>query len=240
MTVVASAAGDILDPTYYPEDDGLGEHELQTLIRELLRPLLARFLAEQGVVAHAGSDQFLYWVKHRPTESVSPDIYVLPGVPQNIVIGSWKVWEHDFIAPSFALEVVSDEWAKDYRDNPRKYGELGTQELVLFDPIAYAGDAPRTPERIAWHVFRRHGRWLECVERSGKDRVQSQSLGCWLRAVGELDTLRLRLGLGATGDELFPTEEEHERAEKERERAAKERLQLRLIEMEAELRRLQK
>ncbi len=37
----------------------MGEHELQRLIAELLRPLLERFLAERGIVAHAGADQFV-------------------------------------------------------------------------------------------------------------------------------------------------------------------------------------
>ena len=40
--------------------------------------------------------------------------------------------------------------------------------------------------------------------------------------VGEGDALRLRVGLGARGEELFPTGEEAERAAKEMERAAKE------------------
>lgn len=46
-------------PLVYPEADDMGEHELQRLIAELLRPLLERFLAERGIVAHAGADQFV-------------------------------------------------------------------------------------------------------------------------------------------------------------------------------------
>jgi len=40
------AAARKLDTTIYPETDESGEGELQKLINELLRPLLARFLAE--------------------------------------------------------------------------------------------------------------------------------------------------------------------------------------------------
>lgn len=39
----------------------MGEHELPRLIAELLRPMLARFLAERAVIAHAGADPFFYW-----------------------------------------------------------------------------------------------------------------------------------------------------------------------------------
>src|SRR5262245_17404644 len=49
-------------------------------------------------------------------------------------------------------------------------------------------------------------------------------LGCFFRAVGADTSLRLRLGVGLRGDELFPTDAEHERAEKEHERGEKERL----------------
>jgi hypothetical protein len=40
-------------------------------------------------------------------------------------------------------------------------------------------------------------------------------LGCFLRVVGEGNQARLRLGTGPTGDDLFPTEAEAERAAKE-------------------------
>ena len=43
-----------------------------------------------------------------------------------------------------------------------------------------------------------------------------------MRVVGEGDALRLRVGTGPRGEELFPTGEETERAAKERERLAKE------------------
>lgn len=226
--LVASAAEDLTDLTYYPVDDDMGEHELQTLIRELLRPLLAHFLATLGRVAHVGSDQFMYWRKHRPTDSLSPDIYVLSGVPQDLIIASWKVWEHDGIAPSFALEIVSNDWEKDYRDNPPKYGELGTDELVLFDPTAHAHGAPRTPERVTWQVYRRGGAGLECVERSSADRVRCESLDCWLRVVGPPTAPLLRVAVGAHGDDLFPTLEEREREAKESEREAKEQARARM------------
>jgi hypothetical protein len=54
------------------------------------------------------------------------------------------------------------------------------------------------------------------------DRVYAKTLGAFVRAIGRDDGVRLRLGLGKTGDTLYPTEAEAERAAKEVERTAKE------------------
>ncbi len=62
------------DPTYYPTEDEMGESALQTLIAELLRPLIARYLEHRHVKAFVGADQFIYWIQHAPTISVDPDI----------------------------------------------------------------------------------------------------------------------------------------------------------------------
>ena len=128
-----SAAEDPVDPTIYPVEDEVGEHEIQTYILELLRPLIARYLRERGIEAHTGSDQFIYWRQHDPRACVAPDIYILPGVPQNIAISTWKVWEHG-VTPDFCLEVVGSRPNKDYADSPRRHAELGVDELIVFDP----------------------------------------------------------------------------------------------------------
>lgn len=209
------------DPTVYPVDDEMGEHELQTYMRELLRPLLARFLAERGIRAHVGSDQFIYWVQYRPSSCVAPDLYVLPGVPQEIAIPCWKVWENGGIVPSFALELASRDIRKDYVDAPRRYEALGVDELVIFDPAAGR-------RRVEWQVLRRVNDELHIVERTNADRVWSRALGCWLRKVGSGDTVRIRIGIGPGGEELYPTVEDLA----ERERAE---LLGRVAELEAEL-----
>jgi hypothetical protein len=203
----------------YPETDDMGEHELQRLIAELLRPMLARFLAERGTVAHAGADQFIYWARGAPTKRIAPDVYILPGVSQDIVISSWKTWETG-IVPSFVLEVATDNFTKDYEDNPALYGELGVEEYVIFDPQARPGSRSR---RVRWQVYRQvRRRGLVRVEVSQSDRVRSKQLRAWLRAIGGGDAVRVRLGLGPRGDELYPTEAEAERAAREAERATAE------------------
>ncbi|MDC0741290.1 Uma2 family endonuclease [Polyangium mundeleinium] len=220
------------DPTFYPTHDDMGESALQTLIIELFRPLLARFLASQGIRAFVGSDQFIYWVQYAPTVTVAPDLYVLPGVDPESAPKCWKVWETG-IVPSFALEVMAEENQKDQEQSPRRYDELGVKELVVFDP-----HADEFPDRIRFSVYRRNARGkLVQVEVTDADRVRSTVLGCFVRVVGTGAAQRLRVGLGPSGDELLPTEaelaeQERTRAEQERTRAEQERLRADAAEAE--------
>ncbi len=195
----------------------MGEEMLQRLIMELLRPLVERWLAERGVKALVGADQFIYFRKGDIRGRVAPDVFVLPGVRPGRRIKSWKVWQEG-VTPSFALEIVSGDTDKDYIEAPALYRELGVDELVIFDP-----DYEQEPERFRFQVYRRTPKRGPVHEVSNEDRVWSKQLGCFVRAVGHGEDQRLRLGLRPHGDELFPTEAEHERAEKERERADKER-----------------
>jgi hypothetical protein len=214
----AKASGGF-DPTVYPVEEKVGEDLLQRFIMELLRPLIARWFQHRGIRALVGADQFIYYRQHTPTLRVAPDIYVLPDLPPDSVIPSWKTWEGKGVVPSFALEIASEDWNKDYIEAPERYATMGVPEVVIFDPTPGL-----RPEGFSWQVFRRvAGRSLMRVEVSQGDRVRSKALGCFLRSVGTGDALRLRLGVGPRGDELFPTTDEVERAEKEVERAAKER-----------------
>ncbi len=213
---MSSAARKRADPTVYREEDDMGEHELQTYILELLRPLCARWLASLGKRAHVGSDQFIYWQEHDPAAAVAPDLYVLPGVSQDIAISVWKVWEKG-VTPSFALEVVGRRPEKDYDDAPRRYAALGVRELVVFDPFAATRE-----DGIGFQVYRKTDRAFRRVLTTDGDRVRSKELGCHLRVVGDGAATRLRLATGLRGDDVVATEAEAERAAKEAERAAKE------------------
>ena len=217
------------DAVHYPESDDMAEHELQRLIAELLRPLLAQWLAAQGRVAHAGADQFFYWVEGNNGVRRAPDVYVVDGVAQDIpAVSSWKVWEGH--APSFVLEIVGDDWKKDYDEAPPDYEAMGAREVVVFDPWATA----RSRKRVRWQVWRRVRGRLVRVESSQGDRVQSRALGCWLRAVNEQGEPRLRLATGARGETLVPTATERAesaRAEAESARAEVARLRALLAKM---------
>lgn len=200
----------IVDPTIYPVEEKVGEDILQRWIAELLRPLVERWFRERRIKALVGADQFIYYRPHSPIDRVSPDVYVLPGVRPDTHVPSWKTWEKG-IVPSFAFEIVSKDWEKDYAEAPERYAAAGVPELVVFDPRP-----ERHPERVVWQVFRRVGnRPLTRIEVSQRDRVRSKALGCFLRVVGSNESQRVRLGVGPRGDELFPTGEEAERAARE-------------------------
>lgn len=193
-----------LEAVHYPESDNVGEHELQRFIAELLRPLLAAWLRRQMRVARASADTFFYFVEGDPKRSRAPDVYVIDGVSQDVAeVGSWKTWEGH--RPAFALEVVSDDYKKDYREAPADYDAMGATELVIFDPGATA----KHRKRVRWQVYRRVAeRGFVCVETSMGDRVRSEWLGAWLRVVDDQGHVRLRLGYGTNGDELLPTDAE--------------------------------
>jgi hypothetical protein len=196
------------DRDLYPASDDKGEHEIQRLIAELLRPMLARFLAEQKRLAHVGADPFIYWEEGKPGSRLAPDVYVLPGIDPDSAIRSWKIWETG-VRPSFALEVVGDDVTKDYEDGPALYDVLGVEELLVFDPHATA----TSRRRIRFQLFRRVSkRGLVRAFATQGDRVYAKTLGAFVRATGQNDSVRLRLGLGKTGDTLYPTEVEAERA----------------------------
>jgi hypothetical protein len=205
------------DPTVYPVEEKVGEDTLQRLIVELLRPLVERWLAQRGVQALVGADQFIYWKQFDPLQRVAPDVYVLPGVSPDTYVSAWKTWESG-IVPSFCFEVVSGDWRKDYAEAPPRYDAIGIAELVVFDPrFAERSDGLR------WQVYRRLARrGFVRVEATNADRVRSKVLGCWLRAVGDEREVRVRLAAGARGDELVPTAEEAERLGRKAERVAKE------------------
>lgn len=210
---------DDFDPTIYPVEDDVGEDLLQTLILEVLRPLIVALFAAREERALVGADQYIYWEKHNPRKVVAPDIYVLPGVDPRSRVKSWKVWDTG-IVPSFALEVMGDDERKDVEESPERYSELGVKELIVFDP-----EPERRSEGVRFRVFRRVGkRGLVLVEATNEDRVRSKQLDAWLCAVGDGNEVRLRVGLGPTGDDLLPTEAElaqmeSKRAETEAQRA---------------------
>ena len=146
------------DPTVYPIEDDVGEGSLQRFISELLRMLIEIWLRSRGRAAFVGADQYFYWQQYNPSESVAPDVYVLPGVPPGVRIGAWKVWETGRV-PSFAFEVVSQNVEKDYLQSPAKYDRLGVEELIVFDP-----DHRESSDRVRWQIFRRTPRGFLRVE----------------------------------------------------------------------------
>ena len=212
------------DTTVYPVKDDMGDPTLQFLISLVLVPLIQHWLALSGKRAFVGANTFFYWKQYDPSESVAPDVYVLPGVSLSPRVGAWKIWETRKV-PTFALEIVSTDVDKDYLVSPPKYDRLGVTELVVFDP-----DFAASKDRVQWQVFRRiKGRGLVKVEVTNGDRIRSRVLGGFLRVVGSGDEVRLRIGTGPNGETLLPTDDE-----------AREEAEAKLAEALAEIERLKR
>ena len=84
----------------------MGEDALQRFIAELLRPLVAMWVAMCHRRCFVGADQFIYLEEGNNKLRVAPDVYVLPEVAPDVAPPCWKLWELD-APPSFALEIVS-------------------------------------------------------------------------------------------------------------------------------------
>lgn len=228
------------DPTHYPDWEAVSRDPTESVIVRHFEPVVIRYQAERGKVCYVGSDNFIYWVKGNNKACVSPDVYILPGVlptahPKKLEgskdEGCWKTWLLG-VVPSFALEVKAFKNArKDELQAPARHDDLGTQELVVFDPYWRRRRVPR--KRFC--VQRRNGAGkLVVVAETNDDRVYSEVLEAFIVAQGEEDTARLRLGLGANGDKLLPFESEL--VDMETRRANEEAR--RADELEAELARL--
>ncbi|MFT3765708.1 MAG: Uma2 family endonuclease [Minicystis sp.] len=122
----------LVEASYDPFDNNMGEGSLQRFVSEVLRPLIERLLADRGQPTFVGADQYVGKDPHDPRSVVAPDVYVLPGVAPGEDFDFWKVWQTG-IVPSFALEIVSSRKGKDYKDAPLRYAALGVAELVIFE-----------------------------------------------------------------------------------------------------------
>jgi Uma2 family endonuclease len=218
---------------YLTDEEDMGEGGEQEQIIWVLKQVLTQLASERGWRnVHIGADQFFAWVESEPLVRVSPDVYLLDHPPPRPLPASWQTWLPGHRPPRLAFEIVSEEtWHKDYRDAPKKYAQLGTRELVVYDPEAAAGRA-RGAEREALHVFRREADSGFVRAYHGAGPARSEELEAWLVVIREGDVATLGVSRDAGGLDLVPTLEqareqaeqarEQERAAREQERAARE------------------
>ncbi|MBI5545439.1 MAG: Uma2 family endonuclease [Deltaproteobacteria bacterium] len=177
---------------------------------------------------------------------VSPDVYLLDDPPPPPMPRNWQTWRPGHRPPRWAVEVVSDNWSKDYEDGPAKYALLGCAELVLFDPDAVLG-VVRNQARAPLSVFRRGADGALAAVYSGPGPAYSEQIGCWLWARREGYLARLRLSEDEEGQRMIPTRIEAEaararEAEAARAREAEKRAEAekRVRELEERLRRMER
>ena len=201
----------------------MGESGLQHWVCQLLFGLLKSFFDSAGQQVVVGGNQFFYVKEGDNTLRVAPDVYVIADDNTPIDrIKSWKLWEHGGKGPALAIEVVSDEYEKDY--DPEQlalYQRLGVSELLRYDPEHYMH--PRAlkfgPRQLLTHWVRDERGLL--VEKPLVNK------GCARSAVFDfffvhVPSRSLRLGVGPSGRSLWPTETERATAEAERATRAEE------------------
>lgn len=222
---------------YVTDEEDMAEgYEQGVIIREFLSALGE--LARERIWTRTliGSDQFFAWVPSEPLVRVSPDVYLLDDPPPPPRPSMWQTWLPGHRAPRFALEVVSENWRKDYEQVPAKYALLGARELVIFDPEVASGavtSQPRAP-RHALQVYRRtpDDKFVRVYQGAGP--VHSTEIDAWLFVRPEGAVVRLRLSRDPEGRALVPTAEEAREAEA----SAREAAEREVTKLRAELERL--
>ncbi len=121
-------------PVEYPETDGqpmAESDEHADALREAVETLRDRLAGEQVYVS---GNNFIYFTEGRPRDVVSPDCYVVKGVPMR-QRRTFKVWEEGGHRPCFVLELTSRSTrVEDLGTKMVRYrDDLHVDEYVLFD-----------------------------------------------------------------------------------------------------------
>lgn len=210
----SAAAGAPIDWSawYLTDEDDLGESAEQSEFIRILLSTLGVLAAERSwSTVYLGADQFFAWLRNEPMVRVSPDVYLLDEPPPAPLPKSWQTWLPGHEPPRWAVEIVSEDWKKDYDDAPAKYAQLGTRELVIFDPEA-ATSATTRGVRVPLQVYRRDDDGAFVLVYRGEGPTPCAQIGAFVvvQRVGE--TVRLRVARDAAGLDLVPTAEERVRA----------------------------
>lgn len=123
--------------SFYPHSDGRPAGETPAHFRNLsyLREILdARFSGNEQVFVAA--NMFVYYVPGNRLKHVSPDLFVVHGVPKEKPRKKYLLWEEGK-GPDLVIELTSESTHEEDVDKKWLYRDfLGVQEYVLFDPFA--------------------------------------------------------------------------------------------------------
>src|SRR5690606_36440951 len=128
--------------------------------------------------AYVSGNNFVYYREGDPRACVSPDTYVVRGVPQR-QRDTFKVWEEGGRKPCFVLEVTSKSTqAEDRKRKLVRYrDELEVPQNCLFD---LRGDW--IPERLRGDVL--EGGQYRPITPNSQGRLPSAALGLELATLG--------------------------------------------------------
>ncbi len=165
----------------FVESDGepLGETELHVdqimYLRGALDVLLR--LRQGDESAHVGSNLIFYWDPADARRRLSPDVFVVRGLPDaRRRRRTWKLWL-ERRAPELIIEVASQgTYELDLGTKRDVYrDEFGTREYVVFDPEGFMEPGPLVAWRLVGSTYRRAG---------SRERFQSRALGATLQVIG--------------------------------------------------------
>jgi Uma2 family endonuclease len=190
----------------YPESDGKPIGETEVHVFELIRILTTlRAWFRPLTDIYVGGNMMVYFEEGNPKASVSPDVFVVFGMPTTPPRRTYKLWAEG-VPPSAVFEISSRKTRREDLNKKRDLYEcIGVAEYVLCDPLAEYLQPLLQGFRLTGGAYtpiapERHG------------ALQSEALGLFLRLVDG----RLRYFDRATGVELLSPEE---RAELEMEQA---------------------
>lgn len=168
---------------FYPTSDGKPMAETELHLHQmfyLINGLAARYVDDPNV--YVCGNNFLYYERNNPRAVVSPDCYVVFGVPK-LVRDTFKVWEENGRTPDVIFEITSKKTKKEDTNTKRPVYEriLRVSEYFLFDPT---GDYLR-PSLQGYRLV--EGRYESIPVIAGK--MRSEQLG--LDLIQEGKTLRL-------------------------------------------------
>lgn len=226
---------------YLTDEEDMGEGCEQGAIIRLLLSCLGELARERGFQnVLLSSDNFFAWVREEPLVRVSPDVYLLDDPPKPPLPKMWQTWLPGHKPPRWALEIVSEDWRKDYEDSPPKYAHLGTKELVIFDPES-ALVSDRRGGRVPLQVYRRDEDGAFVRVYYGEEPARCEELGAYLVVQREGGTARLRIARDVAGTDWVPSAEEAKAAAEQRAQAeaeGRQKAEERIKALEAELRKL--
>jgi Uma2 family endonuclease len=120
----------------YPESDGkpLGETDVHRReIAQIIEMLTLYFQSAADV--YVSGNLMFYYEQGTPSAVVSPDVFVVKGVPKGLR-RTYKLWEEKQ-APVVVFEISSRSTRIEDKGNKRAlYAMLGVREYFLFDPLS--------------------------------------------------------------------------------------------------------
>jgi Uma2 family endonuclease len=183
FTQTALPVRDHSDYTVYPDSDGkpMGETPIHIRnIRYAVEPLETWFADDPNV--YIGANMFLYYAQNNPRRHVSPDLFVVKGVPRDTEPQrrSYRTWEEDGKGPDAVVEFTSKSTKReDTKTKMKIYQDaLNVREYFLFDPELDYLHPPLQGHRLV------NGRYLKIKPVGG--RLPSEVLGLHLEPEGEL------------------------------------------------------